>query len=218
MNIKGLLFDLDGVIVDTAKYHYVAWKDIAEELGVHFTLEDNELLKGVSRARSLQIILEIGNRNLSDELQVEICERKNQLYLNQIKGITEDEILPGVREFLVDSKDKGYKIALGSASKNSIFILSQLQLTHMFDSIIDGTKVSKAKPDPEVFKKGAEELGLKYEDCIVFEDAAAGVEAAHRIGMKVVGIGSKELLPKADLHLSGFEHITIESLLKNLEV
>ncbi|MGI8384959.1 beta-phosphoglucomutase [Robertmurraya sp. P23] len=217
MNIKGLLFDLDGVIVDTAKYHYIAWKEIAEELGVNFTLEDNELLKGVSRTRSLQIILEIGKINLSGELQAEICERKNQIYLAQIKGITGDEILPGVRKFLIDSKEKGYKIALGSASKNSIFILNQLQLTHMFDSIIDGTKVSKAKPDPEVFKRGAKELGLRYEHCIVFEDAVAGVEAAHRIGMKVVGVGSKKLLPKADLHIPGFEHISIESLLEKLE-
>lgn len=217
MSIKGLLFDLDGVIVDTAKYHYIAWKEIAEELGVNFTLEDNELLKGVSRVRSLQIILEIGKIQLPNELQEELCERKNRIYLNQIKGITRDEILPGIREFIFDSKEKGYKIALGSASKNSIFILDQLQLTHMFDSIIDGTKVSKAKPDPEVFNKGAEELGLKYEECIVFEDAVAGIEAAHRTGMKVVGVGSNELLPKADLHIPGFQNISIESLLERLE-
>lgn len=209
---KGLLFDLDGVIVDTAKYHYLAWKELAHELQIEFTHEDNERLKGVSRNRSFEIILEIGGLSMPVEDQEEYCSRKNAVYLEYIDKLTKDEILPGVVDFLLDAKSKGYKIALGSASKNSVFILERLEIIGLFDAIVDGTKVSKAKPDPEVFTKGAEELGLAFMDCIVFEDATAGVEAAHLAGMKVVGIGTVELLPQADFHMKGFEGIRIEDI------
>jgi beta-phosphoglucomutase len=209
---RGLLFDLDGVIVDTAKYHYIAWKEVAEELGIPFTLEDNERLKGVSRVRSFEIILEIGNRSLTEQEQEFYRTKKNENYLDYILKMSEDEILPGVRNFLKEAKKKGYQIALGSASKNSVIILERLKLTELFDAIIDGTKVTKAKPDPEVFLKGAEALGLAYEECIVFEDAVAGIEAAHAGGMLAVGIGSRELLPEADMNIPGFEGITIEQI------
>lgn len=209
---KGLLFDLDGVIVDTAKYHYLAWKDLADKLGIEFTKQDNERLKGVSRMRSFEIILEIGNREMTLEEKEHYCTLKNDHYLEYIMKLEKDEILPGVKEFLDSSREKGYKIALGSASKNSMIILERLGLLDSFDAIIDGTKVSSAKPDPEVFVKGAESLGLDVAECIVFEDAAAGVEAAHRGGMKAVGIGDVENLPDADMIIPGFAGITIEEI------
>lgn len=213
---KGLLFDLDGVIVDTAKYHFIAWKEIAKELGIPFTEKDNERLKGVSRNRSFEIILEIGKQYMPEEEQELYCTRKNDIYLSYIMAMKQDEILPGVESFLKDVKQKGYRIALGSASKNSALILERLQLTDLFDALIDGTKVSKAKPDPEVFLEGAKALGLQPEECIVFEDAVAGIEAAHAGGMQAVGIGSKELLPDADMNIPGLECITIEQIEKLL--
>jgi beta-phosphoglucomutase len=209
LTIKGLLFDLDGVIVDTAKYHYLAWKKIANGLHAPFTLMDNERLKGVSRARSLEIILEIANLGLPEQMQTELCEQKNRLYLEMINELTADDILAGAGEFLRDAREQGYQLALGSASKNAEFILNKLGLTDSFDIIIDGTTVSKAKPDPEVFQRGARELGLNNGECLVFEDSIAGVEAAHRGGMKAVGIGSRALLPAADLHIPGFQQISI---------
>lgn len=212
MGHKGLLFDLDGVIVDTAKYHYLAWKEIAKELGIDFTEEDNERLKGVSRIRSFEIILEIGGKTMSQEEIEEWCTKKNDVYLTYIKKLEEDEILPGVRTFLEDVKKKGYKISLGSASKNSNLILERLGLLDVFDEIIDGTKTTKAKPDPEVFVLGAQALGFACEDCIVFEDAVAGIEAAHSGGMQAVGIGSKERLPEADFNIPGFLGVTIEEI------
>lgn len=212
MGHKGLLFDLDGVIVDTAKYHYLAWKEIAKELGIDFTEEDNERLKGVSRIRSFEIILEIGGKTMTQEEIEEWCTKKNDVYLTYIKKLEEDEILPGVRTFLEDVKKKGYKISLGSASKNSNLILERLGLLDVFDEIIDGTKTTKAKPDPEVFVLGAKALGFACEDCIVFEDAVAGIEAAHSGGMQAVGIGSKERLPEADFNIPGFLGVTIEEI------
>lgn len=209
---KGLLFDLDGVLVDTAKYHFLAWKKIADELGIEFTEKDNERLKGVSRDRSFSIILEIGGCALPQEERADYCSRKNSFYLDYIMEITGDEILPGAREFLEDVKRKGYKIALGSASKNSKVILDRLQLTDLFDAIVDGTNVHTAKPDPEVFLKGAKDLHLSNGECIVFEDAEAGIEAAHRGGMLAVGIGSRDLLTEADINIPGFAGITIEEI------
>ncbi|MGB8452797.1 MAG: beta-phosphoglucomutase [Anaerocolumna sp.] len=214
--IKGLLFDLDGVIVDTAKYHYLAWKELAAELLIPFNQKDNERLKGVSRMKSFEIILEIGNVEMSEEQKEKYCAKKNQVYLEYIYKLREEEILPGVNKFLRDARDKGYKLALGSASKNAGLILSKLKLTEAFDAVIDGTKTEKAKPDPEVFLLGAKELGFSKEACIVFEDAKAGIEAAHNGGMTAVGIGTKENLPNADICISGFEDISIEEILKQL--
>src|SRR5476651_1478353 len=197
--IKACLFDLDGVIVDTAVYHYKAWKRLADELGINFTLEDNERLKGVSRMRSLDIILEIGGVTKTDAEKEELATRKNTWYVDMINRMKPDEILPGAKEFVQLCRDAGIKTALGSASKNSMTILEKINMVNMFDAIIDGNKVSKAKPDPEVFLKGAQELGVAPADCVVFEDAIAGIEAAINGGMKVVGIGSPEVLVGADL-------------------
>jgi beta-phosphoglucomutase len=211
-NIKAVIFDLDGVLVDTAKYHYLAWKRLAEELGIEFSIEDNERLKGVSRMQSLEIILEIGNTKLDPDRKIEVAEKKNAWYVEYISKLTPEDILPGVIGFLKSIKANNIKVALGSASKNSMLILDSLNLTSYFDAIIDGTKVSKAKPHPEVFLKGAEALNVLPNQCIVFEDAEAGVEAAINAGMYCIGIGSKDILKKAHLVLSGFSDTTFDKL------
>ena len=181
--MKGCIFDLDGVIVDTAKYHYLAWKEIASELGFEFTEKDNELLKGVSRMASLEILLNIGGINVCEEEKLKLADKKNKIYLSYITKMTSEEVLSGVRDFLEDLHQNGIQIALGSASKNAKTILKQVGIEDMFDAIADGTNVTQAKPDPEVFQKGAELLHLPAEECLVFEDAVAGVEAAHRAGI-----------------------------------
>lgn len=209
MEIKALIFDLDGVIVDTAKYHYLAWKELADELGFFFSREDNERLKGVSRMRSLEILLEVGGVELDEDVKQQLAAQKNERYVGMIKKMPADEILPGALSFLVAAKEKGFRIALGSASKNAMTILNQIKIGDLFDAIIDGNKVSQAKPDPEVFLKGAEELNIKPENCVVFEDAAAGIEAAHNGKMFCIGIGTKENLADADILIPGFENFTI---------
>lgn len=203
--IKGCIFDLDGVIVDTAKYHYLAWKRLASELGFEFTVQDNERLKGVSRMKSLEILLEVGKLNFDEETKLKLAEKKNNWYVEYISKIDKSEILPGVEAFLKDIKGNGIKVALGSASKNAKLIMKNIGIASYFDAIVDGTKVSKAKPDPEVFLKCAEELGLVPSQCVVFEDAEAGVEAAKRGDMLAVGIGDPKILCKADKVISGFE-------------
>lgn len=210
--IKGCIFDLDGVIVDTAKYHYLAWKRLANELGFEFTEEDNERLKGVSRMKSLEILLEIGNKEFDEETKLKLAEKKNGWYVEYISKMDESEILEGVKEFLTELREKGVKISLGSVSKNAMTILKNINLLPYFDTVIDGTKVTNAKPDPEVFLKAAEELGLKPEECCVFEDAVAGIEAARRANMKVIGVGSPDILGDADKVINGFKGITIDIL------
>ncbi len=210
--VQACLFDLDGVIVDTAKYHYIAWKEIANELGFDFTLQDNERLKGVSRMTSLDILLSIGGVEKSEEEKLDLASRKNQNYVSYILKMGPEEILPGTKRFLSELKESGIKVALGSASKNAMTILERLQLTSYFDAIIDGNKVSKAKPDPEVFVKGAEELKIKNSDCVVFEDAEAGVEAALAGGMKCIGIGSAEVLRKANIVVEGLHQMNLKIL------
>jgi beta-phosphoglucomutase len=208
--IKGCIFDLDGVIVDTAKYHYLAWKRLAAELGFEFSEKNNERLKGVSRMQSLEILLEVGGLTFDNDTKLKLAEKKNNWYVEYISKIDESEILPGAEDFIKALKENGIKVALGSASKNSMTILRNIKLAGSFDAIIDGTKVSKAKPDPEVFLLGAQELGLKPEECVVFEDAEAGIEAAKRGGMKAIGIGSPEILKKADRIIPGFMDVTID--------
>lgn len=210
--IQACIFDLDGVIVDTAVYHYKAWKRLANELGFDFTEEDNEKLKGVSRIRSLELILELGGVSKTDAEKEELAARKNAWYVDMINQMTPAEILPGAKEFLETCIKAGIKTGLGSASKNSMTILEKTGITHFFNAVIDGNKVSKPKPDPEVFLKGAEELGVKPENCVVFEDAIAGVEAAINGGMKVVGIGSPNVLGNANLVISGLNEMTLEKL------
>ncbi|WP_430812087.1 MULTISPECIES: beta-phosphoglucomutase [unclassified Carboxylicivirga] len=211
--IKACLFDLDGVIVDTAKYHYIAWRALANELGFEFTEADNEQLKGVSRMRSLDILLGIGGITLSDAEKERLAEKKNENYRRYILQMQPDEILPGAKELLLELKEKGIRIALGSASKNAMTILDRLELTDLFEAIIDGTKVSEAKPNPEVFLKGAAELGVSPEACVVFEDAEAGVEAALAGKMRCVGIGSPDILGKANLVIDGLHQMSYTRLM-----
>jgi beta-phosphoglucomutase len=202
-NMKGAIFDLDGVIVDTAKYHYLAWASLADELGFVFTEEDNERLKGVSRMRSLDILLEVGGLQFEEAEKLAMAEKKNRLYVEYISKLEASELLPGVKEYLTGLRTRGIGIALGSASKNAEFILNKLNITDLFDAVVDGNKVSLAKPDPEVFLIAGQELGLQPDECIVFEDAEAGVQAGKAAGMKVVGIGKPEVLKEADWVIKG---------------
>ena len=212
--VKACIFDLDGVIVDTALYHFKAWKRLANHLGFDFTEEENEKLKGVSRVRSLQLILEWGGVEKTTEEQSQLADLKNSWYVEMIKEMKPDEILPGAKEFLLSVRNAGLKTALGSASKNSRTILEKVGLLELFDSIIDGNTVSASKPDPEVFLKGAQSLGLNPEDCVVFEDAIAGVEAALAGGMKVVGIGEPANLKDANLVVAGLHEMNLDKLYK----
>jgi len=209
--VKACIFDLDGVIVDTAKYHYLAWKKLASELGFEFTEKDNERLKGVSRMESLEILLSVGGIKIDDpKKKEELAEKKNNWYVEYISKMTEDEILPGVKEFLELLKNNGVKLAIGSASKNTMTILNRIGLANFFDAIVDGTKITKAKPDPEVFLKAAEEMNIDPKDCCVFEDAVAGIEAAKRAGMKVIGVGNPEILKDADKVVSSLQSCGLE--------
>ncbi|HWV14584.1 MAG TPA: beta-phosphoglucomutase [Cellvibrio sp.] len=214
--IKCCIFDLDGVIVDTAKYHYLAWKRLANSLGFDFTEEDNEHLKGVSRIESLKLILKLGAKELDSEAFEQALVNKNAWYLEDINKIGPEEILPGVNEFLTSVRAKGIKTALGSASKNAVLILERIGLLDQFDAIVDGNKVANAKPDPEVFLNAAREVGIDPVDCIVFEDAVAGVQAALNAKMKCVGIGEPEVLGHANLVIANFKNTTIDALVAKI--
>ncbi|WP_413999504.1 beta-phosphoglucomutase [Flavobacterium sp. W1B] len=214
---KAFIFDLDGVIVDTAKYHYLAWKKIAEELNIDFTLEHNELLKGVSRVRSLDIILELGQIEASQEDKNKWLFQKNEDYLSYLVDIDQSEILPGVLPILKYLKEQNQAIALGSASKNARPILEKTGIMPYFDAIVDGNDVSNAKPDPEVFLIAAQLLGVLPEDAIVFEDSVAGVQAANIGKMTSIGIGEEAILYQAKYIFKDFTHIEtsfIASLIK----
>lgn len=213
MPIKAFLFDLDGVIVDTAIYHYQAWKRLANELGFDISEDFNERLKGVSRTESLDLILEHGGLSLPEEKKTELATQKNEWYLELVSRMTSDDILPGVATFFAQVRKAGLLTALGSVSKNAPLILERIGMTEAFDAIIDGTKISKGKPDPEVFTKGAAELGVRPAECVVFEDAVAGVEAGKRGGMFVVGIGSPDILTQADMVAPSLEALTVEEVL-----
>jgi beta-phosphoglucomutase len=213
MDIKACIFDLDGVIVDTAEYHYLAWCELAENLGFSFSKHENERLKGVSRTDSLEILLKIGNKHFDSKTKNQLADKKNRRYIELISQMTPDEILPGVIDFLDYLKSKNILTALGSASKNAPMILEKIDMISYFDAVIDGTKVSKAKPDPEVFLKGAEALKVSPSQCIVFEDAVAGIEAAANAGMYSIGIGNETILSKADFVVNNFVNFDFEKVL-----
>jgi beta-phosphoglucomutase len=205
---KGFIFDLDGVIVDTAKYHYLAWKKLANQLGFEFTKEQNELFKGVSRKRCLEILLEIGHIDATQEQFDTWMVEKNIDYLAYIENMDASEILPDVPKILEFLKEREIPIALGSASKNARPILEKVNLLHYFDVIVDGNNVTKAKPDPEVFLLAAKQLGVNSKDCIVFEDAVAGVKAANAAKMISIGIGDEKVLSEAQFNFTGFTEIS----------
>lgn len=210
--IKACIFDLDGVIVDTAKYHYVAWKRLANEMDFDLTEEENEQLKGVSRMASLDILLKLGNKIMDEKSKLDLAERKNAWYREYIKSMQPDEIYPGAVDFINKVKSLGYKCAIGSASKNAPTILEQIKIIHFFDAVVDGNKISKAKPDPQIFLLAAKELNTAPESCVVFEDAYSGVEAALNAGMHCVGIGTPAILGKAHLVVSGLHEMKPEML------
>jgi beta-phosphoglucomutase len=217
MSKKTFIFDLDGVIVDTAKYHFLAWQRLAAQLGIEFTPEHNEQLKGVSRVRSLEIILGLGNIEASQEEKNQWLIQKNIEYLSYIEEMDESEILPGVMPVLDYLKQNNQNIVLGSASKNAKPILEKAKILHYFDAIVDGNDVSNAKPDPEVFLQGAKKVNDSAENCIVFEDSVAGIQAANLANMISVGIGETEVLHEADYVFKDFTFIDInfiENLMK----
>ena len=217
MNIKGFIFDLDGVIVDTAKYHFIAWQKIASQLGIEFTLENNEQLKGVSRVRSLDLILELGKVEASEEDKNKWLIQKNENYLSYLVDMDESELLPGILPILKYLKANTQKIALGSASKNARPILEKTGILHYFDAIVDGNDVSNAKPDPEVFLQAAKLLGMGNENSIVFEDSVAGIQAANSAKMTSIGIGNKEILHEANFVFDDFTQIEIEFIEKLIQ-
>ena len=213
MQIGACIFDLDGVIVDTARYHFLAWKRLTDQLGIHFTIEDNERLKGVSRMASLEIILEIGNRKPDERQKHEYAVLKNNWYTDYIRKMTPDEILPGSLGFIKELRNANIRVAIGSASKNTPMILERVGILELFDAVADGNNVSKAKPDPEVFTKAANMVGVKPGNCVVFEDAVAGIQAALNAGMSCIGVGSPKVLTEAHFVVSGLNELTLSKLI-----
>ena len=196
--IKACIFDLDGVIVDTAHYHFLAWRRLAKEIGIDLTESDNERLKGVSRMRSLEIILELGGASFSEHDKENMANRKNTWFVDYLERMAPEEIFPGVRSLIKSMREMGIKLALASSSRNAKTVIQLLHIYHEFDVVVDGTMVKNSKPDPEIFLLTASKLGVRPEDCVVFEDAEAGVEAALAAGMKCVGVGSPVLLRNAN--------------------
>jgi beta-phosphoglucomutase len=193
MKIKGLLFDLDGVIVSTEHNHFLAWKRTADHLGIEFTEKENELLKGISRVDSLKKILDLGKKSISEKEFDELLQSKNDFYLESIQSLSRINLLPGVLNLLENARSNGIKLGVGSSSKNANYILGLLEIAHFFDVVVDGNGVKSPKPNPEVFLIGAEALCIMPNECIVFEDASSGIEAAISGGFHVFGVGNPEI-------------------------
>ena len=202
---KAFIFDLDGVIVDTAKFHFIAWQRLAASLDINFTEVENEQLKGVSRVNSLKKILEWGNKEISPEVFQSKMDQKNEEYLELISTLSTSDIMPGVHDFLLRLQQRQQPIALGSASRSARSILEKLGIKDLFDVIVDGTNVTKAKPDPEVFLNACDQLGYDPQESVVFEDSVAGVQAANTAGMISIGLGDPSILNEAD---EVFTHFT----------
>jgi len=198
---RGVIFDLDGVITDTARYHYLAWKKLADELGIYFDEVINERLKGVSRLQSLEIILEKSDKKYSQEEKEYYANKKNEYYKEMIKRITPEDLLPGVERFIEELKKRGIKIAIASVSKNAFTVVENLKIRDKFDYIVDANEIKRGKPDPEIFLNAAKHLGIPPEKCIGIEDSAAGITAIKKAGMFAVGVGNPETVKEADLIL-----------------
>ena len=207
MNTKGIIFDLDGVIVFTDKFHYLAWKAVSDELGIYFDEKINNRLRGVSRMDSLDIILEGGKREYSENEKIEIAEKKNEIYKGYLSKMTPSDVSDEVRKTLTELKKRGYLLAIGSSSKNTKYILERVALSDFFDAVSDGTNIKKSKPDPEVFLKAAEFIELSPCECAVVEDAFAGIDAAKSGGMTAVAIGDAASYEKADIVLGTFSDL-----------
>ncbi|HUX42046.1 MAG TPA: beta-phosphoglucomutase [Rectinemataceae bacterium] len=214
--IRACIFDLDGVLVDTAKYHFLAWKRLADMLGIDFTLEDNERLKGVSRMASLDIILSLGKRELPAGEKLRLAELKNGWYRDYLAELDESALLPGVRDFLLGCKALGLSIAVGSASKSAREVLESTGILGLFEAVVDGNAPVPPKPAPDIFLVAGERLGVRPLETIVFEDAEAGIEAAIAAGMRTIGTGEAGSLPRAELVIPGFAGLEPRVLLGRL--
>ena len=213
--IQGFIFDLDGVLTDTAEYHFRGWKRLADELGIPFTREDNEFLRGIPRRESLLLILK--EREYSEEQILQMMERKNNYYLELIREITPRDILPGARELLEEIRAAGLKSAVGSASKNAPEVVERLGIARLLDAVSHGGSVERQKPHPDLFLHAAAQLGLEPVGCVVVEDAAAGIEAARAGGFRSVGLGPKQRVGAADIILPSLEGVYLQDLLGKLE-
>lgn len=214
--IKGFVFDLDGVITDTSLYHTKAWRQLAEKLGVTWTKTLEDGLKGISRMDSLEMILKTGNKenDYTQEEKVALATEKNTNYVNAIHQMTPANILPGIKAFLDDLRANGYLIALASASKNGPTVLKQLELTDYFPKIVDPATLTKGKPDPEIYVKGAEALNLDPAQCIGVEDAAAGIQAINDANETSIGIGDPDTLSAADILFKDTSEMTLANIAK----
>jgi beta-phosphoglucomutase len=215
--IKACIFDLDGVIVDTARYHYLAWKRLADGLGYHLTEAENERLKGVSRMQSLEIVLDLAGVSLNQEHKELLADKKNIWFNEYVDGMTPEEIFPGVKDLIRELKVGGIKVGLASSSKNAVTVLHKLEMENEFETIVDGTMITHTKPDPEIFLLTARRMKVDPSSCVVVEDAEAGVDAALAAGMKCIGVGSAVLLKRADKVFSKTSDIKF-STVRNLDV
>ena len=214
MGIKAVIFDLDGVIVTTDNDHYEAWKMVADEENIYFDKEINERLRGVSRMESLEIILEKALKKYSSKEKDNLAEKKNEYYKTLLKNLSTRDILPGVIKLLEILKEKNIKTAIGSSSKNTMMILNKIEMTNYFDVVVDGTMIKESKPNPEVFIKAANLLGISYDNCLVIEDADAGVKAAKNAGMKVLGVGSARNNSFNDYSINDLSDVEIFSIIR----
>jgi len=214
---EGCIFDLDGVIVDTARYHFLSWNKLARNLGFEITEEDNEQLKGISRVDSLEIVLKLGSYTLSQKEKIKCLKSKNDYYLEYVQQLSNKDALPGVEDLMIELNNSGYKLCLGSASKNARGIIDRLELTKYFFAIVDGNDVQHSKPHPEVFLKAAAHLQKDPKKLVVFEDAQKGLEAAHAAGCITVGVGSKEILHKANINVENLKNFKLKNLIENLQ-
>lgn len=218
--LEAVIFDLDGVITDTAEYHYLAWKAVAEELNIPFSRDFNEELKGISRLVSLEKILIHGGResDFTAEEKASLADKKNMYYRSLIQKLTPADILPGISQLISNIKEQGLKIALASVSKNALTVMKRLELKEQFDFIVDAKKIKNGKPDPEIFLKAAKQLNVEPVSCVGIEDAAAGIEAIKKAGMFAVGIGSRETLAKADLVYQSTSELDLNIIMKSYEL
>lgn len=207
--IKGFIFDLDGVITDTAELHYEAWKKLSDEMGWFFDRGLNEKLRGISRMDSIKVIMDHNKVSLADDVIVELATKKNDLYIDSLESVTPEDYLPGARELLTHLRQEGFLVALGSASKNAVKVLQQLNAMHYFDVIGDGNSVGKSKPAPDIFLYASEKLKLPPNKCIVFEDAEKGIDAAKAGGFYSVGIGPEDRVGHADVRFDSMKEATL---------
>lgn len=210
---KALIFDLDGVVVFTDKYHYLGWKKLADENGWSFDEEFNNNLRGVSRMKSLELMLEHNGLDLPEDEKNRLADRKNEYYKELLQRINESDLYPGAVGFVKKVRELGLKTALASSSKNAQAVLVALDLEPLFDAVVTGNDITRSKPDPEIFLLAAKKLGMKPEDCVVFEDAGSGVEAAHRAGMRAVGVGPVETVGAAEIVMQDYAELDLENVL-----